>query len=269
MSLGGSDIFSILGGNILSQSELQISGGGNTHVGRVRASNQDSYLCDNKRRLYIVADGMGGHAGGEVASSLAVQNIRSYLDSNLSAISVSSAGGNIGAASTIVADSINHASMRIYERALEEPSLKGMGTTATVASILGQSLVCAHVGDSRLYLIRCGYIYQITTDHSLVSEQIRAGIITKEEAEHHHLRNVITRSVGYQEQEDVDSYILDLEDGDLIVICSDGLHGRVSEETIADCCKKYGILAVDHLIAEANNRGGDDNISVIVCLAKV
>ena len=247
---------------------IAVNGSGNTHVGRVRSSNQDSYLCDNKRSLYIVADGMCGHAGGEVASSLAIQNIRAFLDSNLPLV-LDKSSSETGPTAAVIADSVNHASMRIYERALEEPTLKGMGTTATVARVVGKSLICAHVGDSRLYLIRCGYIYQITTDHSLVSEQIRAGIISKEEAEHHHLRNVITRSVGYQEQEDVDSYVLGLEDGDLIVLCSDGLHGRVPEQTIVDYCKKYGILAVDHLINEANNRGGDDNISVIICEVKV
>lgn len=247
--------------------QFEITGNGNTHIGRVRSTNQDSYLCDNKRGLYIVADGMGGHAGGEVASSLAVQNIRSFLDAN-GQTSGANIEENSGAASVLIAEAINHASMKIYERALEEPTLKGMGTTATAIRTLGRSIACAHVGDSRLYLIRCGYIYQITTDHSLVSEQIRAGVITKEEAESHHLRNVITRSVGYQEQEDVDTYVLDLEDGDMLIICSDGLHGRVSEEFIANCCRKYGVLAVDHLIAEANQRGGDDNISVIVCLVK-
>lgn len=212
---------------------------------------------------------MGGHAGGEVASSLAVQNIRAFLDSNLVPAVANNPELPSGATAKILSDSINHASARIYDRALEEPNLKGMGTTATVARTIGRSLVVAHVGDSRLYLIRCGYIYQITTDHSLVSEQLRAGIITREEAENHHLRNVITRSVGYQEQEDVDTYVLDLEPNDFIVICSDGLHGRVPEETICEYCKNYGILAVDHLIAEANNRGGDDNISVIVCQVKV
>ena len=248
--------------------ELTINAHGNTHIGRVRATNQDSYLCDNKRFLYMVADGMGGHAGGEVASSLAVSNIRSFLDSNFP-MDASLAHTGQSQALGILADAINHASMKIYERALEEPSLKGMGTTATVVRINGRSLVCGHVGDSRLYLIRFCYIYQITTDHSLVSEQLRAGMITKEEAEHHRFRNVITRSVGYQEQEDVDTYTVELLDGDLFVLCSDGLHGRVSEEAIVNCCKKYGVLAVDHLIAEANNHGGDDNISVIVCEVKV
>ncbi len=251
----------------MTSQQFEITGSGNTHIGRVRSTNQDSYLCDNKRGLYIIADGMGGHAGGEVASSLAVQNIRSFLDSNPQKTTVVVTENSAGAAA-IIAEAINHASMKIYERALEEPTLKGMGTTATAIRTLGRSVACAHVGDSRLYLIRCGYIYQVTTDHSLVSEQIRAGIITKEEAENHHLRNVITRSVGYQEQEDVDTYVLDVEEGDMLIMCSDGLHGRVPEEVIANCCQKYGVLAVDHLIAEANQRGGDDNISVIVCLVR-
>jgi serine/threonine protein phosphatase PrpC len=245
-----------------------ISGVGNTDIGKVRLTNQDSYLCDNKRGLFIVADGMGGHAGGEIASALAVMNIRAFLDLKLGNLG-RGAELNIGADAAVVAESINHASMRIYERALEEPNLKGMGTTATVALLVDRFLVVAHVGDSRLYLVRCGYIYQITTDHSLVSEQIRAGIITKEEAEKHHLRNVITRSVGYQEQEDVDSYVVALENDDLILICSDGLHGCVAAETILACCKKYGVLAVDQLISEANTSGGADNISVVVCHVKV
>jgi len=248
--------------------EIAINAHGDTHIGRVRSTNQDSYLCDNKRQLYIVADGMGGHAGGEVASSLAVHNIRAFLDTHLPKAQ-ESVDQNQSAARAVIAEAINHASTKIYERALEEPSLKGMGTTATVVRIIGRSLVCGHVGDSRLYLVRCGYIYQVTTDHSLVSEQIRAGVITKEEAEHHQLRNVITRSVGYQELEDVDTYTLELMDGDIIVMCSDGLHGRVTEESIVHCCQKYGILAVDHLITEANHQGGDDNISVIVCHIKV
>lgn len=250
----------------MTKPQLEVSGNGNTNIGRVRSTNQDSYLCDNKRGLYIIADGMGGHAGGEVASSLAVQNIRSYLDSNSQKINLDD--DNTGITASVIAEAINHASMKIYERALEEPTLKGMGTTATAIRTLGRSIACAHVGDSRLYLIRCGYIYQVTTDHSLVSEQVRAGVISKEEAENHHLRNVITRSVGYQEQEDVDTYSLELEEGDMLILCSDGLHGRVPEEVIANCCQKYGVLAVDHLIAEANQRGGDDNISVIVCLVK-
>ena len=144
-----------------------------------------------------------------------------------------------------------------------------MGTTATVCKVVDQYGYIAHVGDSRLYLIRCGLIYQITNDHSLVSEQVRAGILTKEEAELHHLRNVITRSVGYQEEEDVDTTCVLLEDGDLIVMCSDGLHGPVTDMEISQTVKNTEINSVDSLIQMANDRGGDDNITVVIIKVKV
>ncbi len=249
--------------------QVSIQARGNTHVGRVRSSNQDSYLCDDKRLLYVVADGMGGHAGGEIASSLAILNIRNFVDRNLPDVLKENLIHPDSRITTVLADAINHASEKIYERGLEEPVLKGMGTTATTVRIVNDIAYCSHVGDSRMYLIRCGYIYQVTTDHSLVSEQIRAGLITKEEAERHHLRNVITRSVGYQENEDVDTYSLQLEDGDLLVICSDGLHGKISDLQLASLCNQYRSLAVDHLIAAANAAGGDDNISVIISDVKI
>jgi serine/threonine protein phosphatase PrpC len=242
---------------------------GNTHVGRVRSSNQDSYLCDTKRQLFVVADGMGGHAGGEIASSLAVLNVRNHLDNSLSSLSTSDEDVIDSRITSCLSSAINFACEKIYERGLEEPMLKGMGTTLTVVKIHNDSAYCGHVGDSRMYLIRCGYLYQLSTDHSLVGEQIRAGVLTKEEAERHHLRNVVTRSVGYQESEDVDTLACGLEDGDLILICSDGLHGKVSEAQITQLCKEHGILAVDHLIQAANNAGGDDNISAIVIEIKV
>ncbi|MCX6127259.1 MAG: Stp1/IreP family PP2C-type Ser/Thr phosphatase [Proteobacteria bacterium] len=248
---------------------VTIQSRGNTHVGRVRSSNQDSYLCDDKRLLYVIADGMGGHAGGEIASSLAVLNIRNFVDSHLPELMKDEVKHPDSRIHLVLADAINHASEKIYERGLEEPVLKGMGTTATAVRLIDGVAYCGHVGDSRMYLIRCGYIYQITVDHSLVSEQIRAGLITKEEAEKHHLRNVITRSVGYQESEDVDTFCLPLEDGDLLLLCSDGLHGKVSDAQISDLCNTYRSLATDHLIAAANAAGGDDNISVILGDIKV
>lgn len=250
-------------------SKVTVQSRGNTHVGRVRSSNQDSYLCDDKRQLFVVADGMGGHAGGEIASSLAILNIRNFHDKNLVDLTRGELKHPERRISDCLADAINHASEKIYERGLEEPVLKGMGTTATAIKIVDDYIYCAHVGDSRFYLVRCGYIYQISTDHSLVGEQIRAGLITKEEGERHHLKNVITRSVGYQENEDVDTYTLGLEDGDLLLLCSDGLHGKVSEIKIAEMCNKFRTLAVDHLIAAANDNGGDDNISVIICDIKI
>ncbi len=242
---------------------------GATDVGRVRKANQDSFLVDASRGLLIVADGMGGHAGGEIASQLCIQEIGRYIDSKrLTELAKGATHPNpeIG---SILADAINHASTKIYERALEEPHLRGMGTTATLLQIFGDHGYCAHVGDSRLYLIRSQLIYQISNDHSLVSEQVRAGILTREEAELHHLRNVITRSVGYQEEEDVDKFMFPLEEGDFFVLCSDGLHGKVSDVEISRMVQELGLKAAKPLLDLANERGGEDNISVIIGTTKV
>ena len=248
---------------------LKFTACGGTHVGKVRAGNQDAFLSDEKKKLFVVADGMGGHAGGEIASSLAVSGIDLFIQENSGFI----LGGGLthpdARISSVMADAINHASTKIYERALEEPSLKGMGTTATVLKIIDNWAYCSHVGDSRLYLIRAGFIYQMTNDHSLVSEQVRAGIITKEEAELHHLRNVITRSVGYQEEEDVDTASFRLEDNDIMLLCSDGLHGKVNDKELSLLATENGTQAVDKFIALANERGGDDNITVVIVKAQV
>ena len=238
---------------------------GRTDVGQVRSANQDSYLIDEASHLYVVADGMGGHAGGEIASSLCVQEVARYLRENAEVFAVKDDRQHPDArTSNTLAHAINYASTRIYERALEEPSLRGMGTTATVLKILDGHAYVAHVGDSRCYLMRCGFIYQITNDHSLVSEQVRAGILTKEEAEAHHLRNVITRSVGYQEEEDVDTTSVALENGDLFLLCSDGLHGKVSDKEISVLTKEHRTSVAPRLVALANERGGEDNITVVV-----
>jgi serine/threonine protein phosphatase PrpC len=243
---------------------------GKTDVGQVRSTNQDSFLIDEKEHLYIVADGMGGHAGGEIASSLCVQEVAKSIRENRAAFSSKAERTHPDPKiSNVLANAINHASTKIYEKALEDPSLKGMGTTATVVKIVDGYAYVAHVGDSRCYLLRCGFIYQVTNDHSLVSEQVRAGILTKEEAELHHLRNVITRSVGYQEEEDVDTTSLQLEDGDLLVLCSDGLHGKVPDKEISNLTKELETDAVHKLIQLANERGGDDNITVVVVRVKI
>lgn len=243
---------------------------GQSDVGRVRAVNQDSLLVDTSNHLYIVADGMGGHAGGEIASKLCIEQVIEYLIPK----EVSTDPENDGLhpdrrVQSILGEAINHASSKIYERALEEPSLKGMGTTATILKLIGRHGYFAHVGDTRLYLVRSGFIYQLTYDHSLVSEQVRAGLLTQEEADAHHLRNVITRSVGYQEEEDVDTAYVKLEDDDIIILCSDGLHGKVTNREIAQITKAHEIDSVIKLIELANERGGDDNISLVVLKIQV
>ena len=237
---------------------------GATDVGRIRQTNQDAFMVDLNDHLFVVADGMGGHAGGEVASRICVQEIASYVHSHERMFKGWSGKHPDSRLGSMLAEAINHASMKIYEKALEEPDLKGMGTTSTLLMVMDGFAYCAHVGDSRLYLIREGFIYQITHDHSLVSEQLRAGLITREQAKVHERRNVITRSVGYQEYEDVDSFAFATAPGDMLVICSDGLHGKLTDEEISNKCGTLGCAAVHDLIAAANACGGDDNITAIV-----
>ena len=247
---------------------ITISAKGMTDIGRVRSANQDSYLINENQQLYIVADGMGGHAGGEIASQLCIQKIEEYIldvDPNmLEADPPPNSKFQIE-----MANAINFASSKIYEKALENPSLKGMGTTATALKIVDNHGYFAHVGDSRMYLVRSGFIFQVTHDHSLVSEQVRAGILTKEEAELHHLRNVITRSVGYQEEEDVDSSCFPVEDGDFLLLCSDGLSGKISDKELADLSKDKNLGKINKFIDLANERGGEDNITVILIKVQV
>lgn len=243
---------------------------GSTDVGMVRSINQDSYLADNQLKLYVVADGMGGHVGGEIASSICVKEIHSYIQQNVTPEyqqyirnSQNQELSKTDIAQKLIA-AINNASCKIYEKALEQPQLKGMGTTASSLFILDDIAYIAHVGDSRIYLVRAGFIYQITSDHSFVNEQVKAGILTEEEAKHHQARNIITRSVGYQEEEEVDTKWLKIESGDLFVMCSDGLHGKVADEEISRIVSEKELQASEILVQLANTRGGNDNITVIV-----
>ena len=242
--------------------QLKANARGLTDRGLVRKTNQDAYLIDLESMLLIVADGMGGHAGGEVASKLCIECVDQVFHEKFESIPPEELS-QLKIANSL-SDAINVASTRIYEKALEEPNLKGMGTTATVVKIISNTAHFAQVGDSRLYLLRCGFIYQLTQDHSLVSEQVAAGVISEEEAKNHQLRNVITRSVGYQEEEYVDTGSLSLEDQDFLVLCSDGLHGKVSNREIANLVLRYEVDAVDPLVDLANERGGEDNITLII-----
>jgi PPM family protein phosphatase len=231
-----------------------------TDCGLVRTSNQDSYLARDDLQLYVVADGMGGHAGGEIASRLCVDEILSLLVAD-NELRTNSSHEQI---LQKLVSAVNSASTKIYENSLENPHLRGMGTTATLLCVLGGLAFWAHVGDSRLYLLRAGIIFQLTHDHSLVSEQLRAGLISEEEAQVHRLRNVITRSVGFQEEEEVDCGHLELEPGDSFMLCSDGLHGKVSRDELAERLMSNEPGVATELTKLALARGGDDNITVIV-----
>ena len=248
---------------------FSIKANGDTDKGLVRQSNQDSFWIDQENMIFVVADGMGGHAGGEIASRLCVDEIVSYLNDERNAMPQSALTPAIKAQILkTLSSGVNHASAKIYQHSLEQPSLRGMGTTTTLVKIVHVNAFCAHVGDSRLYLLRNGFLYQMSSDHSLVQEQLRAGLITEEEATSHHLRNVITRSVGYQEEEEVDTFDFELKVDDLLLLCSDGLHGKVNDSEISNCMQKHGLDSVSSLISMANARGGDDNITVVIVKAQ-
>ncbi|MBN1114321.1 MAG: Stp1/IreP family PP2C-type Ser/Thr phosphatase [Oligoflexia bacterium] len=231
---------------------------GKTDIGRKRSTNQDSILCDLELEVFAVADGMGGHKGGEIASAMVLDIIRTAVTS------IKDRSDNIRA-SAYLKEAISLASSRVYERALMDTSLKGMGTTLVLMYMQDYVAHIAQVGDSRVYLIRDGGIWRITEDHSLVNEQYRAGILSREQAEKSAYRNVITRSVGFDEMVNTDIYIREIKDKDLFLLCSDGLTSMLKDEEIRDSVDPDDlIVSVDRLISLANQAGGNDNISVIL-----
>jgi serine/threonine protein phosphatase PrpC len=246
----------------MANTEVQV--GAETDVGMVRDHNEDNLgykipdeavVTSNKGMLFLVADGMGGHAAGEVASQIAVETILDrYFSEDTDDIEEALNGAIVDANDIIHAQSSDH----------REQS--GMGTTSVVAVIRGDELTVANVGDSRAYLIRGGEIQQITQDHSWVQEQVRLNLVTPEEAKHHPLRNIITRALGTAPEVKVDFSTYKLQVGDTIILCSDGLSGVVSDGDILEIVTKQenAEMAAKMLINAANAGGGPDNISTIV-----
>jgi protein phosphatase len=241
---------------------------GATDVGRRREHNEDAFLVDLEASLFVVADGMGGHAGGGTASTIAVQTIQDRVRAARAAAPASFTAPTAADAShfpSVLRLSVEAACRAIFGAAQEDPSLAGMGTTVTAALVTGRTAYVAHVGDSRCYLLRGGRIFQLSEDHSLVNEQLKAGAITEEEARQSRFRNIITRSVGFEEDVLVDVVGLELEKEDAIVLCCDGLSNLVTDSEILEIAAGTRLAeAPERLIALANERGGDDNITVIV-----
>jgi protein phosphatase len=250
---------------------LTISARGATDVGRRRSHNEDAYLVDEDLGLFVVADGMGGHAGGGTASRLAVETIRKVVrgarDHNPGAFRAGAAVED-SAVPDVLRQAVEEACAVIFEAAQADPDLSGMGTTVTAALVGGRSSFIAHVGDSRCYLVRGGRIYQVSEDHSLVNEQLKAGAISADEARNSRFRNIITRSVGFEHDVDVDLMGLELEPQDAVILCCDGLSNLVEDQEILRVVEESPLAeAPDALVALANDRGGDDNITVIVIRA--
>ena len=224
---------------------------GRTDVGRQRSANEDSLVL--RPPFFAVADGMGGARAGEVASAIAAE-----------AFEGASAAGE--AAEAQLARLLREANRRIYDLAVTDESHRGMGTTLTAAKVHDGEVSLAHVGDSRAYRMRDGGLEQITRDHSLVAELERSGQITPEAAEHHPQRSIITRALGPEPDVEVDTYTLSARDGDLFLLCSDGLTSMISDDEVAAILRTSATLdeAADALIKAANQSGGKDNITVVL-----
>jgi PPM family protein phosphatase len=247
---------------------MNVTARGLTDVGRKREHNEDSLLVDGQLGLFVVADGMGGHQGGGTASRLAVDTIRDDVHGAAARVSPGDDGSGPLEDSPlreVLRSAVERACRAIFAAAQSDPGLQGMGTTVTALLVRGPSAFVAHVGDSRCYLLRAGAIYQVSEDHSLVNEQLKAGVITPEEARTSRFRNIITRSVGFEEQVAVDLFGLDVQAGDRLVVCCDGLSNLIEDSEILRVVSQSELEdAPRRLVELANDRGGDDNISVIV-----
>jgi serine/threonine protein phosphatase PrpC len=233
-----------------------------TDPGQVRPANEDSVFADPDTGLLIVADGMGGHAAGEVASGMAAETIAAFLREKLPA-----SGTLVLDAPRLLGEAVRRADAAVRERAAADPTLNGMGTTAVVAICRDDDLALAHVGDSRAYLLHEGGLRRITEDHSLVARMVSAGTITPAEARKHHLRNVITRSLGFEGNAEAEVQILEWVRGDSLLLCTDGLTGMVEDDEIESILASHGAdveAAARALIALANEHGGTDNVSAVV-----
>lgn len=218
-------------------------------VGRVRSDNQDRDLLAPP--LIAVADGMGGHLGGGTAAAMAVDALRA-----------------VGQATdpTVLLDALTGANRAIARAAADDPDLTGMGTTATAALLESGILYLVHVGDSRAYLIRGGRIIQVTEDHSVVAEMVRRGTLSADAAENHPARHVITRALGVDAEVQIDALRVDLEPGDVVLLCTDGLSGPVDDGEILAAVEEATALqdAAEALVRMANEAGGPDNVTVVL-----
>lgn len=228
-----------------------------TNIGLVRKANEDNFLTDKSRGLFVVADGMGGHEAGELASSIAIKTLDAFLTPEI--ITLHKEMG--------LYQAIQKANQLIYNESKANSSCNGMGTTITAALFMDDTLFIAHIGDSRAYLIRDGAIQLLTEDHSLVAELLRQGEITESEAQEHPHRNVLTRALGTEKEVKIDLTECKINSGDLILLCTDGLYNLVkNEEMLLEVTQNGSDLkkTVNGLVARALERGGVDNITVVL-----
>jgi protein phosphatase len=249
---------------------MKLSFEARTDVGRKRKGNEDSLFVNAENRLFVVADGMGGHAAGEVASKVAVDAINEFVGLTAGDEEIT---WPFGLDDTISYDgnrlktAIRYANRKVLDATKERSEYEGMATTVAAVLVDDQSANLGHVGDSRGYLFKDGALTQLTNDHSWVNEQLQAGALTAEQARTHPLRNVVTRALGGKLDLQVDIQSRKMEAGETLLLCSDGLTNMLTDLDIAEICQRAGKdlqKAATDLISEANNHGGDDNITVLL-----
>ncbi|MFK8000751.1 MAG: PP2C family serine/threonine-protein phosphatase [Polyangiales bacterium] len=247
---------------------LKLAGAGLTDVGQRRAINEDAFFFDDSLGLYAVADGMGGHAAGEVASAEAVDTVHGMVKNGNPALQRLRDGDTdeeaVRSAIRVLESAVQAATYMVFGLAQADPDRQGMGTTLSALAICGRYGVTAQVGDSRIYLVRGGRAAALTEDHTLVAWQLKQGIITEEEAAVSPHRNVITRAVGSRDYVQVDTRFFEVKPGDAFLVCSDGLHGYLEEDEIPPIVELGPAAATERFVSMANERGGKDNITAVV-----
>jgi len=252
-------------------SNMDLSFWAATDIGRKRTHNEDNFLVDQKLSLFVVADGMGGHASGEIASQMAVNEFRGAVDSRrdiIDAFARHDTGVTTHDVLGVLEYAVQTAGLAIFERGQKEPEKRGMGTTISAFLLIGERGFIAHVGDSRVYMVRGGQTVQLTEDHSLINELIRHGKVTREtlaKSPYASYKNAVTRALGVYETVQVDTIDLEVLPGDQFLLCSDGLHAYLDEKEISRQLLEESITAIPgKLIDHANTGGGHDNITAVV-----
>jgi len=243
---------------------------GRTDVGRRRKINEDSFLVSPEVSLYAVCDGMGGHNAGEVASKMAIDTIAAFIERSGVEKEITWPWGldaNLSFDGNRLKTAVRLANARVFQAADNREDLTGMGTTVVASLVSGKAMTIASAGDSRCYLVRAGELRQLTRDDSWVSAALGEGILNSDDVEHHPLRNVITKAVGARDTIDLDIVEHQLEPGDLVLLCSDGLHGMINDQEISRILTAAGVPLEDasaKLIEAANEAGGRDNVTVVL-----
>lgn len=231
-----------------------------TDIGQAREMNQDYYYVQTEPiKLYILADGMGGYNGGEIASKLAVESVQNYINNNFSTIQLDKEG-----ITKLILNAIEYANMVVYEKSKSDTNLREMGTTLEVCLIYNNKIYIGHIGDSRVYRIRKNIIRKLTTDHSYVEKLVKDGTITREESYHHPKKNMLMKALGCSAFAEPDVLIKGFIKDDIILMCSDGLSNLLMDEEIYDIVTRNNDNIDKILIQKANEKGGFDNITAIV-----